>query len=813
MDALLINYLPRSSGLFLYVPNTGSWTRYLPCSITSIKVKASIVDMVSRVTLTQTFSNDNAHVVYEALYRFPLYESSAVCGFQMEYSGRKVVGIVKAEEEAIKTYETAKSEGKTAALVLQKEPDIFQTKVGNIPPNTSITVILTYITPLKQDTESNAVRFTLPTAIAPRYGDGTHSGANNVSLHNTGFELTLNAKMPSQVTSVSSPSHPIAMTLSSATSAQVTLSNTSPALDKDIVVLVTAKDIDEPRCVIETHPTMATKCAMLSLVPRFNLPRASTEVIFIVDRSGSMVDKVDTLKRALQIFLKSLPASPDIFFNICSFGSNYDFLFKDGKSKKYDSQTLKTAEDYVSKVRADYGGTEIYMPLLDCMKKRRTDCQTTIILLTDGQVYNTDVIINSISQEKAKQSENPLRIFSLGIGDAVSHHLVEGIARAGGGYSQLVMQHERLDRKVVRMLSAGLQVPLNNLHLDWPGKPPAEEMVYKLVKSNTTNDFEVVEKPSKSSTTFFDKEAEDTASIQADPPPQPPKFILDAPIVQQFPETIPPLYNASRHVLFILFPSSYPTPQDVTLKATTPDNTLISLNIPVTAIKSDDDDTENPVIHTLAARTLLSELQEGRLLIQQRNADDSLKEVVKEEGIRIGVKYGLASEWTGFVAVDELTRESLNDKNQGAAMVDTGEYIPYCSGSLQTMVQSTAFSSASASPPRAFGSFASVKQPAPFASQSMNQMRRKSTQTSNFSTFSSNTGSVPGSSFGQNTYPSGFGLVAEPQGRGTFGGFGQKPGGFGRSLGQTNQQQQTNQTGFSGGGFFNTQGTFWFELL
>lgn len=710
MEALLINYLPHSSGLFLYVPGKDSWAKYLPCSLTGIKVKASIVDTVSRVTLTQTFSNDNAHVVYEALYRFPLYENSAVCGFHMEYSDRKIVGVVKAEEDAIKTYEAAKSEGKTAALVLQKEPDIFQTKVGNIPPNTSITVTLTYITPLKQDTESNAVRFTVPTTIAPRYGDGTHSGASNVSLHGAGFELNLDAKMHSQIVSVSSPSHPIAMTLSSATSAQVTLSNMGPELDKDIVILVTAKDIDEPSCVIETHPTMATKCAMLNLVPRFNLPRASTEVIFIIDRSGSMDDKIDTLKRALQIFLKSLPASPDIFFNICSFGSHYDFLFKDGKSKKYNAQTLKTAEDYVSKVKADYGGTEIYMPLLDCMKKRRIDCQTTIILLTDGQVYNTDVIISSISQEKAKQPEKPLRIFSLGIGDAVSHHLVEGIARAGGGYSQLVMQHERLDKKVVRMLSAGLQIPLSDLQIDWPGKPPAEEMVYRLVKVDTTDDFEVVEKPSKPSTTFFDKEAEDTASMQVAPPPQPPKFILDAPTVQQFPETIPPLYNASRHVMFILLPFSYPTPQDVTLKATTPDGTLMTLNIPVTAIRNDD--TENPIVHTLAARTLLGELQEGRLLVQQRNTDnDSLKEAVKEEGIRIGVKYGLASQWTGFVAVDEVARENPNDQSQGTlpvAMVERNEYISFCLDSSQAAAQSATSFHALVSPParvRAFGGF------------------------------------------------------------------------------------------------------------
>lgn len=694
---------PQHAGLYLYVGEDNWQRKYLPCSLTGIQVKASIVDSVSKVVLSQTFTNDHADSVHEAFYRFPLYEGSAVCDFVMEHDGRRIKGIVKPEEEAIKTYEEAKSKGKTAALVLQNAPDIFQTKVGNIPPKASVTVTLTYITPLKHDTELNALRFTLPMTIAPRYGDASTTGSSNVRTLKTGFEFNLNARMPGQITSVSSPSHPITMSLIGTTSAGISLSNSDPVLDKDLVVLVASKDIGNPHCTLETNPTTKTKCAMVTLVPNFNLPRVPTEIIFIIDRSGSMYDKINTVRKALQIFLKSLPASPEVYFNICSFGSNFNYLFTSGKSKKYDAKTLKTAEDYVAKLDSNMGGTKILQPILDCIKKRRTDCQTTIILLTDGEVYNTSEIISAISLEKAKHLDKPLRVFSLGIGDAVSHHLVEGIARAGGGYSQFVTPQERLDKKVVRMLSSGLQSALNNFHLDWPGKHVDEEMSYKLTKAPSDADFDMVEIETKVSNTFFDPEVDDTTDMKTEPPPEPPKVVLNAPAIQQFPEQIPTLYSGSSHISYVLFPPTVPTPRNITLKATKADGTTISLDIPVTEYTSEG---EVPTIHTLAARTLLGELEEARLKIQQKNTDESdLADAVKAEGTRIALKYNLASKWTAFVAVDESANTAFQSDAEAPPrmMEDTLECADYdleCFSVLpKTAMQSPSYSAVPPPPP------------------------------------------------------------------------------------------------------------------
>lgn len=64
---------------------------------------------------------------------------------------------------------------------------------------------------------------------------------------------------------------------------------------------------------------------------------AKGEYIFLLDRSGSMGgSRINKAKEALILFLKSLP--DDCYFNVISFGSNYEYLFD--KSKKYDDKTL-----------------------------------------------------------------------------------------------------------------------------------------------------------------------------------------------------------------------------------------------------------------------------------------------------------------------------------------------------------------------------------------------------------------------------------------------------------------------------------------
>lgn len=85
------------------------------------------------------------------------------------------------------------------------------------------------------------------------------------------------------------------------------------------------------------------------------------EYIFLIDRSGSMYRTIELARQALILFLFSLPAGSR--FNVCSYGSRYEFLFDGERSVEYNDVNLKRAVNQVKSFEADFGGTVIYEPL------------------------------------------------------------------------------------------------------------------------------------------------------------------------------------------------------------------------------------------------------------------------------------------------------------------------------------------------------------------------------------------------------------------------------------------------------------------
>lgn len=110
-----------------------------------------------------------------------------------------------------------------------------------------------------------------------------------------------------------------------------------------------------------------------------------------------MYESIKLARQALMLFLQSLDFGS--FFNICSYGTDHEFLFKEG-SVQYNENNLNYAISLVKNFEADFGGTEIYEPIDVIFKqisvKKLPVNKTHIYLLTDGAVHNTAAIIDLI---------------------------------------------------------------------------------------------------------------------------------------------------------------------------------------------------------------------------------------------------------------------------------------------------------------------------------------------------------------------------------------------------------------------------------
>lgn len=168
-------------------------------------------------------------------------------------------------------------------------------------------------------------------------------------------------------------------------------------------------------------------------------PPARPEIISVANLSGSMVNEIPMLISALKVFLKSLPVGVNI--KICSFGSTHSFLWP--KSRSYDNDSLKEAIAHVEHFKADYCGTETQNAVRAAIDSRFADPDCEILVLTDGDIRRQHKLFSYLNDTVG----GSIRVFPLGIGDGVSTSLVEGVARAGKGFAQMVNEGEKLDNK------------------------------------------------------------------------------------------------------------------------------------------------------------------------------------------------------------------------------------------------------------------------------------------------------------------------------------------------------------------------------
>ncbi len=160
-----------TSGALTVVDSSGKAKALCPLKHTD--VKAEISGFISRVVVTQQFENPFKEKI-EAVYTFPLPQNAAVDDMTMIVGERTIRGKILPREEAQAVYDAAKSSGKVASLLDQERPNIFTQSVANILPGNQIKITTSYVETLSY--VNGAYEFVYPMVVGPRYVPGSPTG-------------------------------------------------------------------------------------------------------------------------------------------------------------------------------------------------------------------------------------------------------------------------------------------------------------------------------------------------------------------------------------------------------------------------------------------------------------------------------------------------------------------------------------------------------------------------------------------------------------------------------------------------------------
>ena len=480
-----------SVGTLLF-KNVKNLEEKIPAPLLYTRYDIDLSGSVVNTTLTQYFQNKTKKFL-EGIYAFPLPEQSAIHGFRMRVGKRFIEGKIQEKTKAKKIFETARTQGKKAALLIQKRPNLFRNAVTNIGPGETIVVQLKFQEIIKPVNEMFTLR--LPLVAAPRYEPNSNNqtirSKNNpvifdkeknkyknmlikfaeqkftdpstLNLHNpVNITVKLNAGFP--LGNIYSASHKIMVERKNETKAVIRLA-TADSADRDFLLSWNYSSFKNPKLFLfkETIKDGVFHAATITPPRRSALkPPMPRDIIFIQDVSGSMDGhSIKQAKNALKFALERL--KPHDRFNIIFFNDQPRALSP--TLIKVNRYNLKYTLKILNNMKAS-GGTEMLAALsLGLEMAETTDDKRIkqIVFLTDGAISNEREVFSTI-QKKLGNS----RLFTIGIGSAPNDYFMKTAARIGRGSFVFISNLETAGETIKQFLKKIESPILTNLKLILP---------------------------------------------------------------------------------------------------------------------------------------------------------------------------------------------------------------------------------------------------------------------------------------------------------------------------------------------------------
>lgn len=418
-----------------------------------VNITGNVCGEFVEFTIDHIYENKGKSDV-EAIYTFPIPETSVLSGFEANIGGRSIKGIIEDKKEVDKIHNSIK-EDNSNFLLEEFNANDFRISMGKILAGENINIKISYIEELTYDNEQ--LKLTIPRIVPPINID---SKENLIKKNN--YELNLNLLVESFTDmEFISNTHKIKVEEGSNYLYKITLASSKENLDKDMIIYLKEKTFYETTGMIYENSKENNSIIYLRFIPDIEPSKEKKfdNYIFMVDISSSMEgEKLLSAKNALQLCLRNL--SKGDTFNIVAMGDSLQY-FSDNRRVEYNEENLNNASIWIDELKCEDDAV-IFEGIKYALKNEALGEENTILLFTDDIVDDEKEILDYVDEHCVES-----RIFPFGIDASVNTYFINKLAQITYGKAEFINDNKRIEDTILKQFNRIRGLQITDIEIDW----------------------------------------------------------------------------------------------------------------------------------------------------------------------------------------------------------------------------------------------------------------------------------------------------------------------------------------------------------
>ena len=413
-------------------------TQFPSYKITNLAIHAKLLDQVAQVQVSQTFVNMGNRQM-EVCFVFPLPYNSAINQMTFMVDGKEYRGKIFSADKARSIYEGFIRRNQDPALLEWIGAGMFKTSVFPVPPGAERQVTLRYSQLLRKDHGMTDFLFPLSTA---QY---TSAPVENI-------DIQISIESSSEIKSIYSPTHTVNIERTNDQRAVVKYKGEDqlPTSDFRLFFDMATGKLNASVLSYRLTPDQDGYFLLLAspTIDSANTELPNKNVVFVVDRSGSMTGKkIEQSREALKFVLNNLRDGD--LFNIIAYDSTIESFHLE--LQQFNEETRQKALGFIAGIYAG-GATNIEGALNRALNMfETTDQPNFVVFLTDGQPTAGETNESKIVSRIHEANNQRVRLISFGVGYDVNSRLLDRLSRENFGQTEYVRPNDDIETHISRL--------------------------------------------------------------------------------------------------------------------------------------------------------------------------------------------------------------------------------------------------------------------------------------------------------------------------------------------------------------------------